>query len=242
MGRNKSTVLGHIALLHEAGYHVVAFDMRNHGTSGRDRGVGAMAARFSADLRDVLRAVRADEQVGGERLALLTFSFSTWTVLRLLADGEPSIAGVVCDSGPFLDIEAGLAHLADLRRPSLPALMREGWAFRLYRHLFRRIGGGMISAGNWPPDLAGGGPPLMFIGGAHDAIVPAEQVRAFAARYPGAEYWLAPNALHMSALRFDEAEYRARVLPFLANAFGDGDGDAVGPDRADDRAVEVAGG
>ncbi|MFD0373964.1 alpha/beta hydrolase [Streptomyces sp. NPDC127112] len=219
MGRTKSSVLGHIALLHEAGYHVVAYDMRNHGESGRDRKYGSMSERYTGDLVDVIAAVRRDPEVGAGELALIGFSFSTWVSLHVLRRVGTPVAAVVCDSGPMSDTAAGLREFAGLRRSQLPAPVRTGAAYALYRHLFSRISMHMLAVRNWPPDLAGLPTRLMFIAGAQDPVIDEAQIMGVADRYPEAERWTAPQAMHMNALRFDAAEYRERVLGFLEASF-----------------------
>lgn len=219
MGRTRSSVLGHIKLLHEAGYHVVAYDMRNHGESGRERKYGSMSDRYTGDLADVIAAVQADPELNQGELALVSFSFSTWVALHVLGRLSTPVAAVVCDSGPMDNTKAGLWHFARLRRSALPARLRGGVGFEVYRRFFAWFCLHMLAVRRWPPKLDGVSTRLLFIAGGEDPVVPAEQVLAVAARYPRAERWTAPHALHMNALRFDADEYRTRVLGFLAAAF-----------------------
>lgn len=219
MGRTKSSVLGHVRLLHDAGHHVVAYDMRNHGESGRDRRWGGMSERYTTDLADVIAAVRRDPEVGGAGLALFGFSFSTWVSLHVLRRAGTPVAAVVCDSGPMSDTAAGLRHFADLRRPALPENVREGAAFALYHRLFAALSLRMLAVREFPPDLSGLPTRLMFVAGAQDPVISEAQIAGVADHYPDAERWTAPQAMHMSALRFDAAEYRRRVTEFLAAAF-----------------------
>ncbi|MFD7547964.1 alpha/beta hydrolase [Streptomyces sp. NPDC059578] len=223
--RSKSSTLSHIALLHGAGYHVVAYDMRNHGESTGDRRLGRMARRYTSDLRDVLRQVAADPELGRGKLALLGFSFSAWPSLRVLTTpGAPPVCAVVADSGPLYDIGAGLANFASLRRGSLPAWVRGGPAFACYRHTFRLVALRMLALRRWPPDLTGVPTRLMFVAGAADPLVTEDQVRRVARSLPGAHLWVAPTAMHMNAIRFDRREYESQVLTFLAESF-------AGPDQ-----------
>lgn len=242
MGRTKSSTLAHIQLLHRAGWHVVAYDMRNHGESGRDRRLTRMADRYTDDLADVLRWVHADPQLGGGQVALVGFSFSTWVCLNVLRRIGHPVAAVVCDSGPMYDIGAGLRHFATLRRGTLPAELTEGLPAALYRRAFGLIGQAMLVVREWPPDLRAVPTRLMFVAGGQDAVVPPAQIAPVAARYPDAVSWTAPNALHMNAIRFDAADYRERVLGFLTEAFGPagkdlGPGKDLGAGKGEDRMV-----
>ncbi|KUJ66211.1 alpha/beta hydrolase [Streptomyces albus subsp. albus] len=238
MGRTKSMALGHIELFHKAGHHVVAYDMRNHGESGGDRRYGDQSRTFTSDLRDVLYAVDADPELGGGGIALLGFSFSTWPSLRVPLHSRVPVAAVIADSGPAYDVAGGLAHFATLRRNQLPDGLRGRVAFAAYRQAFRAFCMHMLRLRDWPPDMSSVSTRLMFIGGAQDTVVRADQVELVARQYPNAQWWLAPNAMHMNALRFDRAEYERRVLDFLAEAF-EAAGRGTGPSPETGLAVEA---
>ncbi|WP_340557496.1 alpha/beta hydrolase [Streptomyces sp. GSL17-111] len=230
--RSRSSTLSHIEMLHRAGYHVVAYDMRNHGESGGDRRFSRMARRYTSDLRDVLREVAADPEVGGGGLAVLGFSFSAWPSLQVLSVPDaPALSAVICDSGPMHDIPAGLAGFADLRRGGLPEHLRRRAAFTAYRRVFRTLAFHMLAVRNWPPDMTGVPTRLMFVAGAEDPVVSAAQVGKVARTLPGAHLWVAPTAMHMNAIRFDRQEYRTQVLDFLADAFTAGAGASRPRDR-----------
>ncbi|MEU6479405.1 alpha/beta fold hydrolase [Streptomyces sp. NPDC047017] len=219
MGRTMSSTLGHIELLHRAGWHVVAYDLRNHGDSGRDRCYGSMAERYTSDLADVLRWVAADLELGAGRIALYGFSFSTWVALSVLTRLDRPPVALVCDSGPMADIGSGLRHFAGLRRATLPEALRGGAGHAVYRFCFSALCRHMLAVRNWPPDLSRTGTRLMFVAGGQDPVVPEARIAPVADHYPDAERWTAPNALHMNALRFDREEYQDRVLTFLTGAF-----------------------
>ncbi|MBM7810375.1 alpha/beta hydrolase [Saccharothrix algeriensis] len=220
MGRTKNAVLDHVKLLHEAGHHVLAYDLRNHGASGHDGKVTRMADRFTGDLRDVLRFVAADPRMNRGKLAVLAFSFSTWPAVYALQGGGPPVAAIVCDSGPMHDIPGGFRHFTSLRRASLPEPLRRPGAFALYRKAFTLCGTRMLAVRGWPPPLPSVATRMLFIGGANDPVVPASQVMRVAAEYPAARRWVAPQAQHINAVRLDRDEYRERVTAFLAEAFG----------------------
>ncbi|WP_026424621.1 alpha/beta hydrolase [Actinokineospora inagensis] len=220
MGRTKSAVLDHIKLLNGAGYHVLAYDLRNHGASGRDGKVTAMAKRFTSDLRDVLRFVAADPRTKGGKIAVLAFSFSTWPAIYALKAGGPRVAAVICDSGPMYDIPGGFRHFSALRWGTLPAEATRPGAQALYRKVFTLIGTRMLAVRGWPPALPTTVTRMLFIGGAKDQVVPAAQVMRVAAEYPDAQRWVAPGAQHMNGVRLDREEYRERVTAFLAEACG----------------------
>jgi uncharacterized protein len=219
MGNTKSAVLNHIELLHQAGHHVVAYDMRNHGESGADRKLGRMAERFTSDLADVLRAVSADPQLGQGKLAVLAFSFSTWPAVYVLRDIDVPVAAVICDSGPMYDISGAFVRFSGLRWATLDKARRGPGAFRLYRLAFRLSATRMLGVRDWPPPLPGTATRLLFIAGARDRVVPAVEVMRVADAYPAAQRWTAPMATHMNAVRLDKTGYHGLVTDFLAAAF-----------------------
>ncbi|MDT0546749.1 alpha/beta hydrolase [Streptomyces lonegramiae] len=219
MGRTKSMTLGHIALLHRAGHHVVAYDMRNHGDSGADRALGRMAERYISDLRDVLYATAADPRLRGGAIALYGFSFSTWPALQVVPRSRVPVAAVIADSGPAYDVPAGLRHFAALRGRTMRRWLRGPLTLAVQGRAFEFFAMRMLGLADWPPDLSAYDTRLMFIGSAEDTFVRPESVERTARHYPGAEYWTAAGAPHMRGVRFDAAEYEKRVLGFLAEAF-----------------------
>lgn len=218
MTRSKASVLDHIALLHEAGHHVVAFDMRNHGASGRDRRIRGMARRFTSDVLDVIGHVRRDPGLGGGEVAMLAFSFSTWPALYALRDPGARVVALACDSGPAVSIPAAFRHFCTLRRERMPRALARQPIFALYAGAYRRCGTLMLDCRDWPPDLRGVPTRLLFVTGARDEVVPPASVAATAGRYPGAELWIAPSSIHLNAHRMDRAEYARRLTDFFDRA------------------------
>jgi uncharacterized protein len=228
VGRTKSDVLDHARMLHRSGYHVLAYDMRNHGESGRDRRYGRMADRYTSDLHDVLRWTARNPVLGRGHLAVLGLSFSAWPAMYLLRqlDGRQcgsQLAAIICDSGPMYDIPAGLRHFSELRLLSLPDWLYQSAASRLYCLVFQVTCAHMLAITGWPPCSSGESTRLMFVAGAEDPVVSATQVMAVAQRFPVAQRWIAPNAMHMNAVRSDRAEYQRRITTFLAEALVSGE-------------------
>lgn len=224
MGRNKSSVLGHVRLLHDLGHHVVAYDLRNHGDSGNDRALTRMADRFSSDLADVLRTVSADPVLGTGGFAVLACSFSTWPAVHFLPHAPVPVSAVICDSGPTSDVRCLFRTLFDLGRPAMPLPLRHQPAFGIASATFERAVTGMLGVRGWPTDLTGIATGLLFIAGERDPVVPALDVASFAERYSQATVWVSPKARHINAVRVESGEYVARVDTLLQRAFMHTDG------------------
>jgi pimeloyl-ACP methyl ester carboxylesterase len=221
IGRDKASVQAHVRLLHDAGHHVVAYDLRNHGESDTDDEVRGMADKFTADLQAVLTAVRADAEVGTGRLGVLALSFSSWPAVHLLRQPGAPVDAVVCDSGPGIDIRTAMRCYFTLQRRLLPRLLRAAPGFHLTRWAFERAGLRYLGVRGWPPDPGVRRPPVLLVAAGRDTIIPPEEIEALVDRMPGSACWTAPRAIHVNALRLERAEYTARVTGFLDSAFQD---------------------
>ena len=204
-GDDKQQAMHVAPWLHEAGYHVLAFDFRAHGESdGSETTVGL------AEVEDVRAAVaHARTREGAAPVALLGWSMGASTALNAAAH-VPEVRAFVADSA-FATLENiasnSITHFTDL--PKYPfgplAVVFAGWM------VGRDVGD------NRPIDhVASLGRPALFIQGADDTIVyPEEDGAALARATPGAAYWLVPGASHVGARTVDPAGFEARVLSFL---------------------------
>jgi pimeloyl-ACP methyl ester carboxylesterase len=221
MARNKAFTLPYVAALHRAGYHVLTFDLRNHGDSGGDRLPRRMGDRSSGDLARVLAYTRERPETASGAVALLCFSFSTWTALLMASRvRDPRLRAVVCDSGPEIDLTKSYDRLFTVRRGALPLVLRGPILFALARAVFTWCAIWMLAVEDWPPVLESGHPHLLFITGELDPVVPSPEVARLAARWPGAGVWAVPGASHTEAFRVQPEEYERRLCAFLEQAFG----------------------
>lgn len=218
MGRSRASVLEHVRLLHDAGHHVLAYDLRNHGSTDGSWRTWRMAARSMSDLRDAIRAARRDPRVSG-RLGVLAFSFSTWPAVHGLGPGS-GVDAVVCDSGPVADVSAGFRRLARIKAAGMPDWANDGIGLRTMVASCATTGRLLLAVRGWPP-VHRTGPPLLLIGGGRDRLLPAEEVAELARLLPETRAWVAPRALHLHGLRSHPHEYAEVVLGFFAGAFGD---------------------
>lgn len=231
VGRDRASVLPHIRLLHEAGHHVLAYDLRNHGASDGDPEIRGMAGKFTADLHDAVDHARSRPEARGGRAGVLALSFSTWPAVYGLRDTS-AVDAVVCDSGPGADLPGAMRRYFDLQARLLPRWLGRAPALAVARRAFvagarRRLG----VRPDWLAELAGCQVPMLFVAAARDTLMPPEDIAAVARHAPNARAWTAPNAIHVNAHRLDRAAYTHRLTDFYAQAFGRA---AVRAGRGDD--------
>jgi alpha-beta hydrolase superfamily lysophospholipase len=211
MGRSRQSALPQIALLHELGCHVLAYDLRNHGTTTASRRFTGMAARFTSDLIDATARLRRDHRVVGP-VGVMAMSFSTWPAIAAGRGWSAGIDAIVCDSGPVVDIGAAFARYALIKanlagRPdtefSRPAFVRTS----------RIVGAWILGAKGWPPSRVD--VPTLLIASGRDRLLPADEVEELADLVEGAECWTVARALHLHGLRSDPAGYRDEVARFF---------------------------
>ena len=191
----------------QAGFDVLTFDLRAHGASGGDRvGLGWL------ERRDVEGATRYLEQRGIPRYAIGLHGHSYGAATALLsAAAMPEVAAVIADSAfaaqlPLLDQEI---H----RKTGLPALFTPGIAG--FASLFYGLDLEAMAPVLAVPQIAPR--PILFIHGASDSRIPAENSRLLlaASRNPADTLWIVPGAEHVEAFTTQPEEYTARMLRFF---------------------------
>jgi pimeloyl-ACP methyl ester carboxylesterase len=221
IGLDKSRSLAQAQLAHRAGYTVVLFDFRNHGTSFRDHGLTRFSRRFDDDLVAVVDHVRAMPEHAHARIALWGFSFSTFPVLDTLARLDGAVHAVLCDSGPTSDLSAIIGRFPRSGLLPVPKVLRAAPARTLWQAVYQRLAMAILDPpADWPPaaQQVVGATPMLFVVGDRDAVTPVDQVRAVARRYSRAELLVVPGAGHLQAIKVDKDAYTATVLDFLARA------------------------
>lgn len=218
MRHSRESVLDHIGMLHRAGFSVLAYDSRNHGATGRGRRTWRMATRFTDDLIDALAQLR--REVGTQvRVGVLAFSFSCWPALRAARGEGAAIDALVCDSGPVPNIGAGVARLARLASITMPPGLRDGTGLAALQSSARFWALARLHQPHWP--LTQDGPPVLFVAGGRDGVLPAEEISQLARVTPGSSTWIVPRAGHLRALRVAPEEYARRVCGFLHTGLDD---------------------
>jgi pimeloyl-ACP methyl ester carboxylesterase len=201
----RTDVVGHLRLLHGAGFAVLAVDPRGHGASGgRPNALGWAGAD---DVAGAVAYVRA-RGIAADRIGALGLSMGAEEALRAAATGS-GLRAVVADG-------AGASTAGDR------ALVEDGLPARSVAWMTSRMTELLGGRGEPPPlrDLVGRirVPVLLIASGADDE---AAIDRAYAARIgPGATVWEIPAAAHTRGLDTEPDAYRARVVAFLRRALG----------------------
>lgn len=216
-GRNVERVLAYVEMLHPAGYDLLTFDARHHGSSDGD-GYASMP-KFSEDIRAAVDWVARRRGAAGVtiRVGVLGLSVGGSAAIHAAAH-DPRIAAVA-SVGAFADPADPRATIGPhwwLLAPGLPL------AFRLVE---RRLG---IRFRDVSPEKLVGAASARFllIHGAEDAVVPVAHARRLAAAAgPSARTWIIPGRGHSDTHR--EAGMAARLASFFADTLRPRTGAAV---------------
>jgi uncharacterized protein len=195
--------------LHDGGYNVLLLDTRGCGKSGGSTvGLGATEPRDIALAVDAARA-----EFGATKVAVLGISLGAGAAILAAAD-DPDISAVIADSA-WTDQDFQLARLSfvqvgPLRVPLLPYGVGA----------VNALVGADVTRARPLDAIARISPrPIMLIHSEDDdnATTPVDGARRlFAAAGEPKQLWVAARGGHVGALNAFPAQYRARVLDFLA--------------------------
>jgi alpha-beta hydrolase superfamily lysophospholipase len=192
--------------LHRRGFDVLAFDLRGHGRSDRDR--LSMGHRERRDVRAALRWAK-EEGFTPDRIGWVGYSLGGAIVVMEAAENPEIRVGVV--DSPFGDLPEVLdAQLA--RHSGLPGFFNPAILLAA-RVAFDVPVGDLVpirAAARW------GDRPLLVIHGTADHLVPPDQSRRLAgAAGPSAELVIVPGVRHIEAHKADPSGYTDRLAAFL---------------------------
>jgi fermentation-respiration switch protein FrsA (DUF1100 family) len=210
---NRSALIAHAALLAEAGYPVLLFDLRGHGQSeGVEVTYGFREALDVQAAVDYLLALPGIEQVGA-----LGTSMGGAVVARAAVE-DPRLQAIVIENS-YSSLAAAVDDAFD-DRSIFPR-----WPFGpLLIALAEQRIGLKVSQIDPTHDLATLSPhPVLIIHGTEDRLFPPYHAQRMydAAREPK-ELWLIEGLEHASPLTDHAAEYRDRVVGFFERAFAQG--------------------
>lgn len=181
--------------LHQDGYHVLTFDLRNHGESASSPPV-TFGHEEAKDLLGALAYLNGRDDVDGERIGVIGFSVGANTILYALAQTNQIKAAIaVQPTSP--DIFA--------RRFAADILGPLGRAVLLLAELLYRAAGGP-RLGDLRPAAAAtitANTPVLLVQGNGDRWGSMEDVARMAAAIPQARGPLYPDTIH----RFEGYQY-----------------------------------
>ena len=190
------------------GYDVLMFDLRAHGTSGRDKATYGFNERFDFLL---------SQGVAAESIGVVGFSMGAGTSLLALAE-EPRIRALVADS-PYAKGSDLVAHEAARQTP-FPK-----WIMPVFVPTVKLMAKGIydVDIGFLQPESAVSRLPypILVIHGTEDSRIPSSHgVRVHEAAHADSQIWLVPKVDHVDAFLTHPDEYVERVAAYLEARLG----------------------
>lgn len=210
----------------DAGYAVLAVDVRSHGQSDIDKRHVPLhwpTTRERNDIEAVLTWVARHPYWSEVPLGL--FGISRGGALALCAAARcPAVSAVACD-GAYSMQELSLHYLLRSARRLLPRTLQVAlpqWHLRGTLWIGRMISGlrrGVAYANVERACDQLRGRPVLLIAGADDNAVPAEISEVLQFRVGVCcDSWVVPHARHNQARQVDPAGYDARLVEFFSAA------------------------
>ena len=210
-GANRSDLLDMAAGLHGAGFSLLLFDFRGHGTS-RGR-VISFGWHEQHDVEGALAFLGQQPDVPAKPYGIYGISMGGAVALMVAAHDE-RIGAVAVDS-PYTNLEETLGRHLTLISPLIPRIPFLWFVLATYRLRF----------GIWPRHIS---PldsaarlrprPFFLIQGSQDPRMPLEGAkRLFAAAGEPKELWIVEGAEHdhVASFRLDPHVYCARLVRFF---------------------------
>lgn len=221
---NRMGVIEHACVLLRAGYSVVMMDARAHGASGGSLATYGWLERN--DTRAIIDALLVSEQA---RLGLAS-AVSTARAFHLFALGESMGAGIALQSAAAdsrIEAVVAEASFATLREASYdyaglrrsPLLGKTLFAPFSWTLLYRgeKLAGLPVAEVSPMKAVASRAFPVLLICDAEDEALPCRHTKMiYDAAIGPKQMWVVSGAFHTAALGYQPAEFRRRVLAFLA--------------------------
>ena len=204
-GRNVERMLPYMPFLHQAGYHLLTFDARGHGSSDRDG--YSTVLKFAEDIRAAVNYLETRPEVDAGRLGVLGLSIG----------GAASILATAWDERLRATVTVGaFAHPADVMRDSFSRFFLPyipvGWT--VLKFVEWRVGRSLDSIA---PENAirQRSFPVLLIHGEADKVVPVEHARRLhqSANRDNVELWIQPGRGHSNCHL--EPGFDSRVVAFF---------------------------
>jgi hypothetical protein len=203
---SRTAGIGFAPMFLDAGYSVLAPDLRAHGASGGERTTYGILERD-----DTRRWAAWMREHGCERRFGLGLSLGGAVLIQAAEPGLFDAIAAECAYRDFPSVAGDrVAQRLPLPQPAARAVARGIVASGVaYARLRYGLDLGRASPENAARSLD---TPLLLIHGLADAETPPEHSRAIAAAAPRGELWLVPGARHVLASASAPDEYRARVI------------------------------
>jgi fermentation-respiration switch protein FrsA (DUF1100 family) len=208
LGGHRAQLLDDAALLVEAGYGALLFDLRNSGASEGE--VTTLGYLEAMDVGGALAFLEAQPEVDPGRIGLLGHSMGGATAIRAAAR-YPQVRALVAES-TFTSIEDNVSEsiTALTGLPPFPFAPLVVW----FGEREAGIDIGQVS----PVDAIGtiSPRPVLIVHGELDPVISADNApRLYAAAGEPKELYLIPNAEHGGLPQVQPEEYRRRVVGFF---------------------------
>jgi fermentation-respiration switch protein FrsA (DUF1100 family) len=202
---DRRQLIPRMLLLHEAGYSLLAFDFQAHGESPGDRitfgrleGLDAAAA-----------VAFAHERAPREHVAAIGISLGG--AAALLAPEPLRVSALVLES-VYPDVEAATANRLEVYLGGGGRLLAP-----IYMALMPLVLGFNASELRPIDHIAELRAPILIMSGAEDHYTTIAEAHALYERAPEPKsFWAVPGASHVDLYAFAPADYRQRLMPFLA--------------------------
>lgn len=196
--------------LHQAGFNVLLFDLRNHGRSD-SRPPVTFGMNEAVDVAAALQYLRTRQDVAADQLGLIGYSMGANAVLYALAEQRDVRAAVLVQ--PVRIETFGQAFSSAVLGPAGPALLN------MSELLYRALGGPELASID--PTAAArrvGQTQLMFIQGSHDPWSAISEVRAMAQAAPTTARLLeVPSMDRFTGYQYVES-HTDEIIDFLKDA------------------------
>ena len=206
--RSRMEVVDLACALNAEGHPVLAFDLRNHGQSGRRSTTIGYQERL--DVEAAIEWIR--QKTGYARPAVLGISMGAAASLLAAAERPETVSAIIADS-PFISLRTTVSRHVGLflGMPSFPFANVFTWNLS-------RIGGFDPDRLDLTQELRETTLPILLIYGEKDSRMPPEQASQLHTALPGTDKQLLlfPNAGHGHAYDEDPGRYLAAVNSLLA--------------------------
>ncbi len=204
-GQNIGKMLPAISKLAGLGANILAFDLRNHGSSDPDEYPNLL--KFSEDLRAAVEYISGNRSEATDQIAVLGFSVGGGAAIHASAH-DARITSVITVGAMARPIDVMRYEMGKRHIPYLPV----GWLILRYAEL--RIG---IDFDDIAPvnNIARSNAEIFLIHGEQDRVVPVSQAhKLVAAGKPGnVHLWIIPDKGHNDCTY--HPEFQSKVEDFL---------------------------